>query len=59
METSRSSPTGGCLRPQTRQAPQQPAGHADSPMTDRVPQSRLWKSPQALVLQYLLQVRIP
>lgn len=35
------------------------AGRADSPMTDREPQSRLWKSPQALVLQDLLQVRIP
>ena len=39
--------------------PTQPARRPDSPMANRLPQSLLWKSPQALVLQALLQVRIP
>lgn len=40
-------------------APQQPSPPLASPMATRALQSFLWKSDQALVLQYLLQARIP
>lgn len=43
----------------TLPALQQPSHRLDSPMAMRALQSFLWKSDQALVLQYLLQVRIP
>lgn len=50
--------TGLFLCPQEQQAPPSPAGPLDSPRAARALQSFLWKSVQALVLQYLLQVRI-
>lgn len=49
-------PPGRRPSPRTQQAA---ARQPDSPMAARLPQAPLWKSPQALVLQYLLQVRIP
>ena len=39
--------------------PGSPSRRLDSPMATRALQSFLWKSAQDLVLQYLLQVRIP
>lgn len=63
--TGPSGNSGKRLRPETFQGmtdtpPSHPAGRRptlDSPMADRLPQSLLWKSLQALALQCLPQVR--
>ena len=55
LELGRFRGTTGVTLP----ALQQPSHRLDSPMAMRALQSFLWKSDQALVLQYLLQVRIP